>query len=423
MSKKIIIVGGGIAGLAACNELMKSGFDVVILEARDHPGGRASPPVNLGIPIGTGASWIHGVDHNPIALLNKHSANMVTINPEEFLFFDDKGYPIPLPLIKKFNTKFDAFLKQAKKMAEGFQDVSLAQALKKIIKFEDFSSVELALFKAKLKYFEGYIGESYEFLSAKHWDDEEAWPGDNCFLISTYQPIVEELSKNCPIEFNAIVTEIKMHKDNVEVITKNTVHVGDAVLITLPLGVLKEGSVTFNPPLPVNKQNAIQNLGMGLLNITALQFSFSFWSKKSPFLFFSQFDNLSISTFFNLHHFVEEPILVGYSGGETARQLETYSDEQIIDKIMRNFQVIFGDNLPEPKNYVNTRWSRDPFSKGSYSYCKTDSSRADRNTLAEPVLDRLFFAGEATSLKHPATTHGAYLSGVREAENIKKVKF
>ncbi len=60
MSKNIIIVGSGIAGLAACNELMQSGFEVVILEARDHPGDRASPPLNLAIPIGTGASWIHG---------------------------------------------------------------------------------------------------------------------------------------------------------------------------------------------------------------------------------------------------------------------------------------------------------------------------------------------------------------------------
>ncbi len=421
MPKKIIIVGGGLAGLAACNELMKSEFDVQILEARNHPGGRASPQVNLGIPFGTGASWIHGADNNPIALVNKRSANMVSVSPEEFLFFDENGRPIPSQLIEKFNIKFDSFLRKAKKVAYEFLDVSLAQALANVIKFENFSSIELALFKAKLKYFEGYIGENYEFLSARCWDEEEAWPGDNCYLISTYQPIIQELSRNCHIELNSIVTEICIHKDNVEVITKNHVYFADAVIITLPLGVLKNSSITFNPPLPENKQKAIQNLGMGLFNITAIKFPFSFWPNESHAMFFTQFDNSSISTFFNLHHFIKEPILIGYSGGETARQLESYSDEQVIDKIMHNFQAVFGAILPEPENYVNTRWSHDPYANGSYSYYKTGSSQADRNALAESVANRLFFAGEATSLKHPATTHGAYLSGLREAENIKNI--
>ena len=112
---------------------------------------------------------------------------------------------------------------------------------------------------------------------------------------------------------------------------------------------------------------------------------------------------------------------MGYSGGKTARQLESDTDEQVIDKMMRNFQAVFGANLPKPESYVNTRWSHDPYTQGSYSYYKTGSSQADRNALAEPVTNRLFFAGEATSLRHPATTHGAYLSGLREAENIKKI--
>lgn len=424
MSKKIIIVGGGIAGLAACKELTKYGFDVLILEARNHPGGRASPNVNLGIPLGTGASWIHGADNNPIASINKSSTNMVPVNPENFFIWDEDGRPIPSSLISEFNIKFDSFLKKAKEIADGSQDIiSLAQALANVIKFEDFTSVELTLFKSKLKYFEGYIGDNYEFLSAQHWNDEEPWPGDNCYLLSTYQPIIEALSKNCRIEFNSIVTEINIHKDNIEVKTKDRVYHANAVIVTLPLGVLKNNSVIFNPRLPINKQNAIQNLGMGLFNITAIKFPFSFWPNESHAMFFTQFDDSSIATFFNLHHFIKEPILLGYSGGETARKLENYSDIEIIDKVMRNFKIVFGENLPAPVNYFNTRWSRDPFARGSYSYYKTGSSQADRLALAEPVLNKLFFAGEATSLKHPATTHGAYLSGLREAGKVKKIYF
>lgn len=138
-------------------------------------------------------------------------------------------------------------------------------------------------------------------------------------------------------------------------------------------------------------------------------------------MFLPQLNSPWIATFFNLHHFTKEPILVGYSGGESARQLETHSDKTVIDNVMDNFKKIFGNDLPTPEDYVNTRWSLNPFSYGSYSYLKTGASGIDYDVMAQSVANRLFFAGETTSSKYPATTHGAYLSGIREAEKIKEV--
>jgi monoamine oxidase len=42
----------------------------------------------------------------------------------------------------------------------------------------------------------------------------------------------------------------------------------------------------------------------------------------------------------------------------------------------------------------------------------------DYDTLAQPVDNRLFFAGEHTQRDYPATVHGAYLSGKRAANEI-----
>ncbi len=67
--KKIIIIGAGIAGLAACTRLQEYGFDVTILEARNRCGGRVRIDHTLGVPVGLGAGWIHGVDNNPITQL------------------------------------------------------------------------------------------------------------------------------------------------------------------------------------------------------------------------------------------------------------------------------------------------------------------------------------------------------------------
>lgn len=420
--KKIIIIGAGIAGLAACTRLIEYGFDAMILEARNRSGGRIWTDDTLGIPLGRGAGWIHGVEGNPIALLAKHShTKMEPVDSNKFITFDRNGYPIPDADIQKFNIKFDELLKQAKELAyHSKHDISLASALSDIIKSKKFSPVESDLLEKQIRYFERHIGASYEFLSARYWDHEEMWPGENCFLTTSYQPIIEGLVKNCPVQLDTIVTQINTRANDIEIITENAIFYADAVIITLPLGVLKKNVVTFNPPLPNFKQQAIQRLGMGVFNITAIKFPTPFWPEEAQAFFFTHYDTLSISTFFNVHYFIQQPILLGISGGESARKLENLSDIEVIEKIMHGFKNIFGSQLPEPECYFNTRWSHDPFSYGSYSYIPTESSGDDYEAMAKPVSNKLFFAGEATCSKYPATTHGAYLSGIREAERIKK---
>lgn len=421
--KKVIIIGAGIAGLAACTRLNESGFDARILEARNRVGGRIETDHSLGIPFGKGAGWIHGDENNPMTeLANQFNAKMAPIDSSKLTVFDKNGLPVSNNAIEKFEAKFDAYLKDAKKSAwQSSSDISLSTALDSIIQSENFSILEKTLFDNKLKSIGNYEGASTGSLSARLYGDIGIWPGKNCFLTTSYQPIVEGLAKKCRIELNTIVKEINLCEKNIEIITHSSVYTADYVVITLPLGVLQKNIVKFNPSLPKNKLKAIQSSGMGLFNITALRFPKIFWPEKSHALFFTEFDKLSTSVFFNLAHFMSQPVLVGYSGGETALQLERFSDEEIIKKIMGNFQNHYNTALPDPDSFIITRWSQDPFSYGSYSYSKTGSTCADYDAIAEPICNKLFFAGEATCSKYPATTHGAYLSGIREAERIKKI--
>lgn len=420
--KKIIIVGAGIAGLSACIKLTELGFDAKILEARNRPGGRIWTDYSLGIPFGKGAGWIHGDKDNPMTeLANCFNAKMVTINPEQFTIFDKNKLPITRDEIKKFNEKFASYLKQAKKIAnQSIDDISLFTALKDITKSIYFSTLEKTLFDYKLKGIENYEGADSSNLSARTYGNTDAWPGENCFLTSSYEPILEGLVKKCRIDLNTVVKEINLREKNVEIITEHSIFYADAVLVTLPLGILKKNIVKFNPPLPHNKIKAIQTIGMGLFNIIAMKFPKKFWP-ESQALVFSEFAKPSINIFFNLTHFIPEPILVGYCGGQTALQLEAFSDDELIKKIMANFENHFSTQLPNPESYIITRWGQDPFSYGSYSYLKTGSTEKDYETLAEPLSNKLFFAGEATSLQYPSTTHGAWLSGIREAERIQKI--
>ncbi len=88
---------------------------------------------------------------------------------------------------------------------------------------------------------------------------------------------------------------------------------------------------------------------------------------------------------------------------------------------MRILRTVFGERVPEPTEVAVTRWHTDPFAIGSYSYVPVGGSSDDFEVLSRPVGDRLFFAGEATIVDHSGTVHGAYLSGLREAERIARL--
>lgn len=87
---------------------------------------------------------------------------------------------------------------------------------------------------------------------------------------------------------------------------------------------------------------------------------------------------------------------------------------------MTVLQKMFGP-MPAPTHYIRTNWMLDPFSQGSYSFEKVGQHPDDRATLAQPVADRLFFAGEATHTYYLGTVHGAYETGIRAAREVMAV--
>lgn len=125
------------------------------------------------------------------------------------------------------------------------------------------------------------------------------------------------------------------------------------------------------------------------------------------------------------------PVLLALVAGMAANIVESVTDDIIIGRCMSVLKNIFGNtSVPQPKETVVTRWRSDQWARGSYSYVSVGSSGSDYDLLAAPVIPpsnstketeeipRLFFAGEHTIRNYPATVHGAYLSGLREAGRI-----
>jgi monoamine oxidase len=194
------------------------------------------------------------------------------------------------------------------------------------------------------------------------------------------------------------------------------------VLVTVPLGVLQQGSINFVPSLPFKKRKAINKIGMGLMNKVILLWSGPsdvFWPTSTEW--FADLTNRNTNMeFFNPYMYNGgKPLLVGFVSGREAKDLEDQfgNDEAAYKSEMKNIALValrnmFGSgNVPEPDDVIVTKWGKDPYSYGSYSYNKLGVYRTSRSTLSATVNNRLFFGGEATHPKYFATVHGALLSG------------
>lgn len=201
-----------------------------------------------------------------------------------------------------------------------------------------------------------------------------------------------------------------------------TILEADAVVCTIPLGVLKTDSIQFIPPLPDAKKKAIADMGCGLLNKCILSFPQVFWQdtdflglagEETPFLIL------------NGHKITGKPILIFMFGGESAFDVDAdWHDMDLVEECMTVLRKISKTPPPQPLDYIVTRWGQDAFARMCFSYVppNVDGSEA-LSTLSQPLVSSdgrpmVLFAGEHTTPFHPSTIHGAFLSGIREAYRL-----
>lgn len=129
--------------------------------------------------------------------------------------------------------------------------------------------------------------------------------------------------------------------------------IADAVIITVPIGVLKANLIKFEPELPQWKTSAISDLGVGNENKIALRFENVFWPNVE-FLGMVAPTSYSCGYFLNLHKATGHPVLVYMAAGNLAKDLEKLSDEATANFVMLQLKKMFPD-APDPvRNLICT---------------------------------------------------------------------
>ncbi|MCB0112708.1 MAG: NAD(P)/FAD-dependent oxidoreductase [Caldilineaceae bacterium] len=427
-----IVIGAGMAGLAAACTLQEAGYDVKILEGRDRLGGRTYTEHSLGVSNDLGAAWIHGPLANPMTTFAKRFdvGTAYTDFDNRFgnstIAFDADGSQLDTAQfttgMRFFNGAYDRL----------FTSVLYERPSRDVRSMADLYRSglpgvgELSEVERKGFYYGSVVRVQYGDAADLHeidWRLSNRYvklPGGDLILPGGgFGRIVAGLADGLTIETDTVVESIAYGEDGVRVRTNRGEERADHVIVTVPLGVLKAGRIAFFPALPAEKQAAIQRIGYGHYEKLALKFPRCFWPTEPHRLNYLPGTQPELFTsWVNVAHYSGEPILVAMHAGSRARHINRWPDDKYIAEAMIVLRKIFGADVPDPVAYVRTEWETDPFALGSYSYSAVGGYPEDRPTLAAPVAERVHFAGEATHPRYFGTVHGAWETGVRAAREI-----
>ncbi|KAG1655688.1 Lysine-specific histone demethylase 1B [Nymphon striatum] len=433
-NESVIIIGAGVAGLAAAKQLSNFGLQVKILESQNRIGGRVHDDYTLGSCVGRGAQIVTGVINNPISYMCHQSDRNMRILGINCDLYDEKGKIIPPNMDSKMEMHFNAMLELVSmwrnKATEDVDLITKLNEMHEVLLKQDkieLLNKEHQILQFHISNLEYACGSSLSKISSINWDQNELLPqfaGSHSILPYGYSVLFEELADGLDIQFNSKVTKIDYTQNEVTVSTSaNQSYQANKVIVTLPLAILQKNCVDFIPELPEEKNSAINSLGAGIIEKVILKFDRCFWKEKVQNAdFFGVIPaNLSdrgiFAIFYDLssRQETEEKVqneessffLMTYLSGDAVELTNTSSDEQIIELCMI---TLLG--------WIVSHWKTDEHAQMSYSYVKTNGSGRDYDVIAESVDDKLYFAGEATNRQFPQTVTGAFHSGLREAGKI-----
>ncbi len=444
--KNIVILGGGLAGLAAGYELKRAGHTVTILEARKAPGGR----------VRTLREFADGqyVEEGPLSFPSSH----------EFTYGYVRDFNLPLIASGAFGYDSIAHIRGSRFRINGNGSADIPFSLKSserqagvfgIINLyledyirkvgnprsanwpsDDLREIDQISFKQLLEQQGasdgaidiiaasqlGLLGFGLDSFSALDGVVTEAIASNGIFfeIQGGNDQLAYALKKKVKKQFKkqSVVRSITQNETSVTVTYTNNDGVqtftADRVICTLPFPILKE--IEINPPLSEDKQRAIRELKLTPVTRTYLQFRSRVWEQDR--LSGYGLTDLEIQNTYSptLTQQGQRGILVSYAGGQRALDLSAMSERDRQDFVLRKMGNLFNNLSNQFESSASTVWHEDKWARGAFAYFEP-GQMTTLLPVAQRPEGRIHFAGEHTSVWH-GWMNGALESGNRAAEEV-----
>lgn len=404
----LVIIGAGAAGLAAAKAAIAAGLNIEVVEAAGRIGGRGlTDMTSFQAPFDMGCQWLHAATINPYTKL----ADRLGFRYRRYNFnyrIHDGTWWLNEQLVAEFSRDLAGFYDRVASAGQAGQDVPAA----------DFIPADDPWGALIRRAYTGYMAASPETVStydtSRFRFTEEDWPVEDGYgaLIAADGADIE-VNLDCPVK------SIDWGEKEIMVGTARGMIFCRAVLVTVSIAVLQAERIKFFPLLPDWKQSAIGRIEMGHAEKVGLWLKRDVFAGLDPHFAMMNWEGAPTAGFF-MRPF-ERPMATMFASGDFARDLFAQGPDVAIAEAKSLLAKLCGnDILKEISAAKATNWSTDPCHLGAYSVLAPGGGEA-RAELAQPIDDRLFFAGEATSPDGFSTAHGAYNSGVAAVEAIQRV--
>ncbi|XP_050297420.1 spermine oxidase-like isoform X2 [Anthonomus grandis grandis] len=444
-----VIIGAGLAGLGAAKQLAENGItDFKIFEAMDKAGGRIETIFINDKALDLGAQWMHGKD-NPLYRFALENSLLSDIVSEEGIgqYIRSNGELVDSLTVDLIAFEIGKILTDCEKLVSSDNpppslQVFLDENFQKYLDEQDLTKEQTEIYWELYDWhirFQVIDNSCRDLtrLSAKSWGeyscpDDEAHSNLKNGYQSLVDAIVDTLPDNC-IQYNCEIITIKV-KDNkqIQLEVKNVGPViCDHLILTPSLGVLKQFK-GLSEVLSDSVMTNIQKMGFAAIAKVFLFYDEKWWGDSGgfqllwnkDFKFGERESWLRTITGFD-EVFNHELALMTWVGGDAVQEVENLDEKDIArhcTELLRKFLVNY--SIPMPKKVIRTRWHSNPFVKGSYCHITPECDARDSGirALGKPLfidcVPRIILAGEAVHPSHYSTTHGAYESGLDQAQVI-----
>ncbi|ODQ46978.1 hypothetical protein PICMEDRAFT_33738 [Pichia membranifaciens NRRL Y-2026] len=462
---EVIVIGAGISGIKASLDLANAGISSLVLESRGRLGGRlCTEQMESGLSVDMGASWFHDCYTNP--LLKKYwESGKVDFHFDDgkFSYFNEEGLVDENKRLEPVAKEIELFMEDLYTKIPADKDISIKEAVYQYLKDKKWclTDYQLKHVPQLVRYFEMWIGSSWEILSARTIATDKH-KGRDAMVMNGYSTVyngeLEELVKaaklssqgGCSIKLNSVVYKIEWDAKKREIVvhSKNSLtnkseqFRSNFLVFTAPLSVLKltdlkeEGAIEWTPPLPPTLRNSLDKVSFSNLGKVFFEFPETFWNLEDDRILSLARGKIPNGLdytilFLNLAKPTQKPLLLALISSPLTQYIEQQESQEVIFEVFKpvlsRITNLKASEIPKPLQIKTSKWSADPYARGSYTGVTVrDDYEVALEYLMNPtgIFDgsgRVRFAGEGVTDDGNGCAHGAWVSGAREAEYIKRV--